>query len=169
MPRSIGNRLPQTPMIFYIRAGSISRTNPTSSHLLYPPGRLFLERSPLERLPAMSQTYKDDVANIVSPTPRKPGTASLNDMPLTPPQSPPPAERSLDPADLHIPDNYVQHTIATVPALPPIQLKNIANEIQWISVLALTVTPCVAIWGAFTTTLKWQTAVFSVFWYFVTG
>ena len=90
-------------------------------------------------------------------------------MPLTPPQSPPPAERSLEPTDLHTPDNYVQHTLATVPALPPIQFKNIMNEIQWISVLALTVTPCIAIWGAFTTRLMWQTAVFSVLWYFVTG
>ncbi|KAF8321747.1 hypothetical protein DL93DRAFT_2093707 [Clavulina sp. PMI_390] len=111
------------------------------------------------------------IEGIVSPTPRKPGQAasSLNDMPLTPPQSPPPAERSSEPADLHIPDNYVQHTLATVPPLPPIQFKNILKEIQWISVLAITVTPSLAIWGAVTTPLSTKTAAFSVFWYFVTG
>ncbi|KAF8321746.1 delta9-fatty acid desaturase [Clavulina sp. PMI_390] len=111
------------------------------------------------------------MSSVISPTPRKPshGQPSLNDMPLTPPQSPPPGERTYEPEDLHIPDNYVQHTLATVPPLPPIQLKNILQEIEWISVLALTVTPTVAIWGAFTTPLLAKTAALSVFWYFVTG
>ena len=92
-------------------------------------------------------------------------------MPLTPPQSPPPATHSTldEPSDLHIPDNYVQHTLATVPALPPVQLKNILGEIQWVSFFALTLTPLFALYGAFTTKLHWQTALFSVFWYFVTG
>lgn len=117
----------------------------------------------------MATSYGKDVEGIVAPKPRKAGQSALNDMPLTPPQSPPPGERSSEPADLHIPDNYVQHTLTTVPPLPPIQFKNILNELQWISVLAITITPTIAIWGAMHTTLKWQTAVFAVFWYFVTG
>jgi stearoyl-CoA desaturase (Delta-9 desaturase) len=109
--------------------------------------------------------------DVASPIPRK-ATPVINEMPLTPPQSPPPEKRAdnhLEPSDIHIPDNYVQHTLATVPALPPIKLRNILKEIQWISFTALTVTPILAIYGAFTTKLRWETALFSVFWYYVTG
>lgn len=108
---------------------------------------------------------------MAAPTPRKFEPVVT---PLTPPQSPPPEKRTIDersaePADQHIPDNYVQHTLASVPPLPPIQFKHILKEVQWISFLALTITPMLSIYGAFTTTLKWQTFLFSVFWYFVTG
>lgn len=106
---------------------------------------------------------------IAAPTPRHKET--YNELPITPPQSPPPAKHleTEEPSDLHIPDNYVQHTLATVPPLPPVKFKDILSELQWVSCLALTVTPALAIYGAFTTQLKWQTALFSVFWYFVTG
>lgn len=109
--------------------------------------------------------------DVAAPTPRKLAPA-MSEMPLTPPQSPPPEKRvdnRQEPSDLHIPDNYVQHTIATVPPLPPIKLRNILNEIQWISFTALTAVPIIALYGAFTTKLRWETALFSVFWYYVTG
>lgn len=102
-------------------------------------------------------------------------TPPVNELspPITPPQSPPPAaridERYEEPADIDIPDNYVQHTLKTVPALPPITLKNVFSEIEWISFLAVTVTPAVGIYGMFTTHLQWKTGLFAVFWYFVTG
>ena len=50
-------------------------------------------------------------------------------------------------ADDNIPPNYVQHTLTTVKPLPPIQWKNILNEINWVSFLALTVVPILAIYG----------------------
>jgi len=73
------------------------------------------------------------------------------------------------PADLNIPDNYVQHTLKTTKPLPPVTWGNLLENINWISLLALTLSPAVAIYGMFTTELCWKTAVFSVFWYFVTG
>ena len=106
---------------------------------------------------------------MAAPTPRKFEPVVT---PLTPPQSPPPEKRTQDERSaeaVDIPDNYVQHTLAAVPPLPPIRLKNLLNEVQWISLFALTMTPLLSIYGGFTTTLKWQTFVFSVFWYFVTG
>ena len=120
----------------------------------------------------MASKLESEVPFMV-PTPRHKPQVNDELLPLTPPQSPPPEkhidERSAEPSDLHIPDNYVQHTLQTVPPLPPVQFKNILHEIQWVSLLAVTVTPALAIYGAFTTKLRWETALFSVFWYFVTG
>ncbi|KZO98577.1 delta9-fatty acid desaturase [Calocera viscosa TUFC12733] len=73
------------------------------------------------------------------------------------------------PSDVNIPDNYVEHTLATTKELPPITLNNWWKELNYVSTIVLTVTPCLAIYGIFTTKLVWQTALFSVFWYFVTG
>ncbi|TRM59538.1 hypothetical protein BD626DRAFT_550141 [Schizophyllum amplum] len=74
-----------------------------------------------------------------------------------------------EPSDLNIPDNYVQHTLKTVKALPPVTWSNLLQNLNWISLGLLTATPLIGIWGMFTTPLRWETAVFSVFWYFVTG
>lgn len=73
------------------------------------------------------------------------------------------------PVDLHIPDNYVQHTLKTTPALPPVTYQTFFQNINWISTIALTATPAIAIYGAFTTSLSLKTFLFAVFWYFVTG
>lgn len=66
---------------------------------------------------------------IASPAPSKPsGRSALDNMPITPSQSPPPSESNLETADLHIPDDYVQHTLASIPEAPPIQLNSIHRD-----------------------------------------
>jgi len=65
------------------------------------------------------------------------------------------------PSDLNIPDNYVSATIAKQKYLPPVTWSNLIYNIQWISFLAITVTPSLAIYGMFTTpynrnTLIWR-------------
>lgn len=73
------------------------------------------------------------------------------------------------PSDKDIPDNYVTHTLQTQKHLPPITRKNLLQNINWISFLALTVTPTLAIYGACTT--QWNTKTFwwSVIYYYITG
>lgn len=73
------------------------------------------------------------------------------------------------PADLNIPDNYVSYTLRNQKPLPPITLKTLHKEINYISLGALTITPMLALYGAFTVKLQWQTAVWSVIYYFITG
>jgi len=41
--------------------------------------------------------------------------------------------------------------------------------LNWLNVGIITLTPLFGLYGAYTTSLKWQTAVFSVFYYFLTG
>ena len=73
------------------------------------------------------------------------------------------------PIDIDIPDNYVSWTIKNQKARPPITWDNWWKELNYLSLTILTVTPAIAIYGAMTVPLRWQTAVFSVFYYFVTG
>lgn len=70
-----------------------------------------------------------------------------------------PIDPALLPSDRHIPDNYVSYTIANQKYLPPITWKNLIHNIQWISFLALTVTPSLAIYGIFTTAWNTKTAI----------
>ena len=73
------------------------------------------------------------------------------------------------PADLHIPDNYVSHTLKTQKPLPPITWHNWYKNINWLSFTILTVVPLVGIVGAVFTPLRWQTFLFSIFYYYCTG
>ncbi len=73
------------------------------------------------------------------------------------------------PIDLNIPDNYVQHTLTTTKPLPPISLSNILNEINWLSFIILTSTPIMGVIGAYYTKLRWETAIWAVVYYFITG
>ncbi|BGP49818.1 stearoyl-CoA 9-desaturase [Rhodotorula kratochvilovae] len=66
-------------------------------------------------------------------------------------------------------DNFVRKVLAKERPLPPITLKTLPQNINVISTLALTIVPALAIYGAFTTQLKWQTAAWSVVYYFFTG
>ena len=87
---------------------------------------------------------------------------------LSPPLSPKAEPASL-PADRSVPDNYVEHVLKTTKALPPLSWDNWWHELNWLNVAILTITPLVVLVGGLTTPLRWQTAVFSVFYYFVTG
>ncbi|KAF9014339.1 hypothetical protein BDQ17DRAFT_1270530 [Cyathus striatus] len=73
------------------------------------------------------------------------------------------------PIDLHIPDNYVTHTLKTEKPLPPITLVNVHKEINWLSLSIIIGTPIMGIVGTLYTPLRWETFVFAVFYYFVTG
>ena len=73
------------------------------------------------------------------------------------------------PADLNIPDNYVDYTLKNTKPLPPVTRNNFLKELNYLSLAILTITPSVALYGAFTTILRWETAVFAVFYYFITG
>ncbi|KAH9852508.1 delta 9-fatty acid desaturase protein [Lenzites betulinus] len=73
------------------------------------------------------------------------------------------------PSDIDIPDNYVAYTLKTQKEQPPVGWHNWWKELNYLSCAVLTVTPSIAIWGFLNVPLKWQTAVFSVFYYFFTG
>jgi stearoyl-CoA desaturase (Delta-9 desaturase) len=73
------------------------------------------------------------------------------------------------PADMNIPDNYVSHTLKTQKPLPPVDWRNWYNELNWLNVAILTLVPIIGIIGACFTTLRWETALFGVFYYYVTG
>jgi stearoyl-CoA desaturase (Delta-9 desaturase) len=53
--------------------------------------------------------------------------------------------------------------------LPPITWGNWYKELQWISVLALTLVPAITIYGVLNVPLQTKTFAFAVFYYFVTG
>ena len=91
---------------------------------------------------------------------------------LTPPLTPPAATKEVkeeEPADANIPDNYVSWTIKNQKPRPPITWDNWWKELNYLSLSILTITPAIAIYGALHVPLRWETAVFSVFYYFVTG
>ncbi|KAG8947466.1 hypothetical protein FRC00_009110 [Tulasnella sp. 408] len=79
------------------------------------------------------------------------------------------AQKDAEPIDLHIPDNYVQHTLATTKSLPELTWGNLIFNLNWTNVVILGSTTVLSIWAPYTTKLHWQTAVFSVFWYVVTA
>ncbi|KAF9071725.1 delta 9-fatty acid desaturase [Rhodocollybia butyracea] len=81
------------------------------------------------------------------------------------------ASRPSEAVDVLIPevDNYVAYTLKTQKVLPPVQWSNLLNELNWISFVVLTLPPAVGVVGAFYVRLQWQTAVWSVAYYFLTG
>ncbi|KAJ6571158.1 hypothetical protein B0H19DRAFT_935971 [Mycena capillaripes] len=66
-------------------------------------------------------------------------------------------------------ENYVSHVLKTTKPLPPITWSNLLSQLNWISVFALTLPPAMGIIGVYHTKLRWETAVFSVLYYFYTG
>ncbi|CAE6477416.1 unnamed protein product [Rhizoctonia solani] len=73
------------------------------------------------------------------------------------------------PSDMDIPDNYVQHTLATTKPLPPVTIHTWWQELNHLNCFFIVATPLISLYGALTTTLQWKTACFTLFWYFVTG
>ncbi|KAK1223257.1 stearoyl-CoA 9-desaturase [Marasmius sp. AFHP31] len=74
-----------------------------------------------------------------------------------------------EPADLHIPDNYVEHILTTTKPLPPVKWSNILSEIQWISFAAIFVPPIIGLIGAQRVGLRWETFLWSAVYYLWTG
>lgn len=73
------------------------------------------------------------------------------------------------PADANIPDNYVSYTLKHSKGRPPINWDNLFDELNWLHFGILSLTPILGFVGAFLTPLKWQTAVWSVLYYYLTG
>lgn len=66
-------------------------------------------------------------------------------------------------------DNYVRRTLAKEKPLPPITWSNLHKNINWVSAIVLTTVPILSFYGALTTRLSWQTALWSIVYYFFTG
>ncbi|PAV20367.1 delta 9-fatty acid desaturase [Pyrrhoderma noxium] len=79
------------------------------------------------------------------------------------------AVKEEQPIDLNIPDNYVAYTLRNSKPRPPVTWSNLLQELNYISLLVLTVTPTIAIVGALNVQLKTSTAIFAVLYYFFTG
>ncbi|KAG8986633.1 hypothetical protein FRB90_003857, partial [Tulasnella sp. 427] len=79
------------------------------------------------------------------------------------------AQKEAEPIDLHIPDNYVQHTLANTKAKPPVTWGNLIFNLNWTNVIILGTTTVLAVWAPLTTELNWKTGVFSVVWYIITA
>lgn len=73
----------------------------------------------------------------------------------------PEIQPTFTPSDANIPDNYVSHTIEKQKYLPPVTWKNLIWNIQWISFLALTITPALTIYGVATVPWNTKTAIWS--------
>jgi len=73
------------------------------------------------------------------------------------------------PIDADIPDNYVSYTLKNTKPLPPVTWSNLLNEINWLSTAILIVPPLVGLIGASYVKLRWETLVWSVLYYFLTG
>ncbi|ORY30358.1 hypothetical protein BCR39DRAFT_466656 [Naematelia encephala] len=80
-----------------------------------------------------------------------------------------PIQPTMTASDEDIPDNYVTATIAKQKYLPPVTWSNLLQNIQWISFLAITVPPAVAIYGMCTTPWNTKTVIWSIVYYFITG
>ncbi|KAG7096081.1 hypothetical protein E1B28_006761 [Marasmius oreades] len=77
--------------------------------------------------------------------------------------------RDDEPADLNIPDNYVDHILKTTKQLPPITWSNILNEIQWRNFTAIFGLPIIGFIGAYYTSLRVETFIWSVVCHFLSG
>jgi hypothetical protein len=75
------------------------------------------------------------------------------------------------PAPIDLPEvqNYVSHMISATKPRPDITWQNFYGELNWFNVILLAFIPAMGIIGAYHTPLRWETALFSVFYYFYTG
>ena len=73
------------------------------------------------------------------------------------------------PADANIPDNYVSYTLKHQKPLPPVTWENLLQNLNWLHVGILGLTPLLGFAGAYYTRLRWETAVWAVIYYYITG
>lgn len=66
-------------------------------------------------------------------------------------------------------NNYVARTLLNEPELPPITWSNWYQEINWPKAIVLGSEPFIALYGIYTTTAVWQTALFTFFYGILTG
>ena len=68
-----------------------------------------------------------------------------------------------------IKNSYVARTILNEPELPPITWSNWYKEVDWPKAVVLGSEPFIALYGIYTTSFVWQTAVFTYVWGILTG
>ena len=68
---------------------------------------------------------------------------------------------TFEPSDANIPDNYVTQMVTKQKYLPPITWSNLLSNIQWVSFLALTITPALTIYGLCTVPYNQKTAIWA--------
>ena len=73
------------------------------------------------------------------------------------------------PADANIPDNYVSYTLKYQKPLPPVTRENLFQNLDWLNVGILGLTPLLGFTGAYCTRLRWETAIWAVVYYYMTG
>lgn len=66
-------------------------------------------------------------------------------------------------------NNYVRRTLLNEPELPEITWSNWYKHVNWPQATLLCVEPFIALYGLWTTAFVWQTTIFSLIWYFLTG
>ncbi|KAJ7075646.1 delta 9-fatty acid desaturase protein [Mycena belliarum] len=71
--------------------------------------------------------------------------------------------------DLPEVENYVSHMLRTTKPRPAITWQNFVGELNWFNVIMLSAVPLMGLVGAYFTALRWETALFSVAYYFFTG
>ncbi|KAJ7199632.1 hypothetical protein GGX14DRAFT_699786 [Mycena pura] len=64
-------------------------------------------------------------------------------------------------------DNYVSRVLKTTKPLPPVTRENFLSELNWFNVAILTVVHITSVAGICCTKLRWETALFSVFYYYI--
>lgn len=137
--------------------------------------RLSLHPLPLFSFKFPQNTDELAMSDVLKPSRVRP-PPEISDLspPLSPKSDKPLLNEKIDksyvPADIDIPDNYVQYTLKNTKPRPPVTWSNFLTELDYVNVAVLTITPSIAIWGLVSgVPLRWQTALFAVFYYYVTG
>ncbi|KAI0034196.1 delta 9-fatty acid desaturase protein [Vararia minispora EC-137] len=71
--------------------------------------------------------------------------------------------------DLQAQDNFVEHILKNTTSRPPITFSNVLSEINYLNLIILTAIPALSVYGACTTELRWETTVWSMLYYLITG
>lgn len=72
-------------------------------------------------------------------------------------------------ASSDVPKNYAEHILRTTEPLPPVKWSHLLQEVQWISFSVIFGLPVLGIIGASYVNLRWETFLWSVAYYFLTG
>jgi len=107
----------------------------------------------------------------MSPVPLSNGPPPVDAVtsPVIPKISGPKPDGEEEPADASLPDNYVTYQLSRQTSLPPITWGNWYKELNLLHFAVLGLTPLLGIIGAFTVSLRWETAVWSAIYYFMTA
>lgn len=87
-----------------------------------------------------------------------------------PPAEPPAKLADSEPSvDIDVQENYVSWALKNQKALPPIGWDNWLTEVNWLNAAVVGLPTLVALYAIAAVKLRWETALFSVFYYFITA